>query len=426
MCFKEYIKYSSLSVLGILGLSLYILADTYFVSRGIGADGLAALNIAIPVYSLINGIGMMLGMGGATRYSILKDSNRNAANVAFSHTIIFFVCFGAIFFITGITAAGSIASMLGASGEVLAMSTTYIKVMLLFAPLFLFNDIVICFVRNDGAPQLSMAAMIAGSMFNIVFDYIFIFPLNLGIFGAVLATGFAPVISLMILSAFFIRKMNRFHFRRCRLTKKMSCNIFMSGIASLITELSSGAVILVFNTIMLRLSGNIGVAAYGIIANISLVVIAVYTGIAQGIQPLVSQNYGVGNYKNADLLFKYAIITVVILSALIYDCVYIGAEQISGIFNNEHNAELQKIAVCGLKIYFTACVFAGFNIILSIYCTSTDRAVPANIISILRGLIIIIPMAFLLSAIWKINGLWLAFPITELLVSAIGVKILLK
>ena len=419
--FREFLKYSSLNVLGMIALSCYILADTFFVSKALGADGLAALNLAIPVYSFINGSGLMIGMGGGIKYSIAKSQGAaQRADQTFTNSAVLTAVIAACFFLTGLLASGSLALLLGADGTVYEMTRTYLQVILLFAPMFMTNNLLLCFMRNDGAPQLSMAAMITGSLSNVVLDYVFMFPFGMGIFGAVLATGMAPVISILVLSPYLFRRKNQFHLRKCRISGKLALGIFSSGLPSLITEVSSGIVMIVFNTIILGIAGNIGVAAYGVIANLSLVVMSIYTGISQGIQPLLSSGYGTGNRKKTQSVLRYALVSAVLISVVVYVCVFFGADPIAAVFNSEQNATLQRIAVTGLKIYFTACVFAGFNIILSVYFTSTENALPAHIISILRGFVVIIPMAFLLSAAAELTGVWAAFPATELIVSLIG------
>ncbi|MCB6294178.1 MATE family efflux transporter [Anaerostipes caccae] len=426
-CFKVFLKYSSLNVLGMLGLSFYILADTFFVSRALGADGLTALNLAIPVYSFINGSGLMLGIGGGTKYSIVRSQkNKPKANQAFTNAVVLTGIVAGIFCLLGIFCSGPMVRMLGANESVFQMTKTYLQVILLFAPMFMANNLLLCFVRNDGNPHLAMAAMICGSLSNIILDYIFIFPLGMGLFGAAFATGLAPVISILILSPYLINKRNQFHLKKCRLSANLLLDIFSSGLPSLITEVSSGIVIIVFNMILLRIAGNIGVAAYGVIANLSLVVMAVYTGIAQGIQPVLSSNYGAGNHKNVTAILRYAVTAVIVISACVYLCIFFGAEPITGVFNSSHNKTLQDIAAAGLKIYFTASVFAGFNVVAAVYFTSTEYPRPAHIISILRGFVIIIPMAFLLSALGGITGVWAAFPTTELLVSLIGMILLFQ
>lgn len=420
-CFRDFAKYASLNVMGMIGLSCYILADTFFVSKGLGTNGLAALNLAIPIYSFIHGSGLMIGMGGGTKYSIQKSrQDHAAANRTFTNALYLAAAFAAMFVLIGLFLSGSIASLFGADGNVFAMSKTYLQVILLFAPAFLLNNVLLCFVRNDGAPQLSMAAMIGGSLSNIVLDWVFIFPCQMGIFGAVFATGLAPVISILILSPHFIRKNNQFHITACRPDGRLFRGILSSGVPSLVTEVSSGVVIIVFNAIILRLEGNAGVAAYGVIANLSLVVVAIYTGIAQGIQPIVSRSHGMQDHRTINATLRYALAAMLLFSAAIYAGVFFGAPQITGIFNSEQDATLQRIATQGLRLYFTACPFAGFNIILSMYFTSTEHPRPAHIISILRGFLVIIPMAFLLSRLWNIRGVWCAFPATELLVAGVG------
>jgi Na+-driven multidrug efflux pump len=211
-CIKDFIIYSSLNVLGMIGLSCYILADTFFVSKGLGTNGLTALNLAIPIYSFIHGSGLMIGISGGTKYSILKSqNNKKAANCTFTNAVILALGFAIAFIVIGIFFSETIVEMLGADETVFQMSKTYLQVILLFAPMFILNNILLCFVRNDGAPQFSMTAMILGSLFNIVLDYIFIFPFKMGIFGAVLATGLAPVISMFIQFPFFFKKKNCFH-----------------------------------------------------------------------------------------------------------------------------------------------------------------------------------------------------------------------
>lgn len=424
---NEFLKYTSLNILGMLGLSCYILADTFFVSKGLGTDGLTALNLAIPIYSFIHGSGLMIGMGGGTKYSILKSQEHHLdANKTFTHALFLTGCLTVVFVVIGVFCSDLIISLFINQGHVFDMSKMYLQVILLFAPAFLLNNVLLCFVRNDGAPQLSMVAMIGGSLSNIILDYIFIFSCQMGIFGAVFATGLAPIISMIILSPHFIRKKNQFHIQKCYPQFKRIFDILSSGIPSLVTEVSSGVVMIIFNTIILKLTCNVGVAAYGVIANISLVVIAIYTGIAQGIQPLMSRYYGLNQMKSIHQILKYAFIMMLIISILIYGLVFLQATNITHIFNSENNQTLQIIASQGIKLYFLACPFAGFNIIISVYFTSVEYPFPAHMISILRGFIVIIPIAFLLSWIGAMTGVWCSFPVTESLVSIIGLVYFMK
>lgn len=422
---NKFLKYASFSVLGMLGLSCYILADTYFISKGLGANGLAALNLAIPVYSFIHGSGLMLAMGGAIKYTIYQSNNKSKkADLIFTNTLFLAVIISFIFLLLGIFWSKQITTLLNASEEIFVMTNTYLKVILLFAPAFIINEVLLCYVRNDGNPNLAMKAMIGGSLSNILLDYLFIFPMNLGIFGAVLATGLAPVISMMILSWHWIKKNNRFHLIKTKINYKNFISIVILGFPTLIGEISSGIVIIVFNLIIFKLEGNVGIAAYGVIANISLVVIAIFTGISQGMQPLVSQSYGCKDLKAVKQLRNYGLITVLILSSFIYLMIFYRAESIVKIFNNENNLQLQIIAVDGLKIYFTAIFATSINIIMTTYFTAIQKPIPAHLISLLRGLILIIPLAWLLSSWWGLTGVWLTFLVTESIVVLISISLM--
>ena len=418
---KNFVKYVSLNILGQMAYSCYTLADTFFVSARLGADGLTALNLAFPVFCLLNGTGLMIGMGGGTRYSIAKSRGENEkASRIFTNAVYMVACFAVLFFLTGVFLSGLLVKVLGADRTVFSMTNTYLKVMLLFAPAFLTNNLLQCFVRNDGCPSLSMVAMMSGSLSNVILDYMFIFPLRMGIFGAILATGLAPIISIVVLSPYFIKKKNGFHFIKSMPDVRKLREIISSGVPPFVVEISSGIVMFLFNFIILRLAGNIGVAAFGIITVISLVVVAIYTGLSQGIQPILSSNYGTGDTAGIKIILRSAMVTALLLSGIMYAVIFFDASQIALIFNIERNETLQALAVTGLKLYFLACPFIGFNIVTATYFTSTERPRLAQIITLLRGLAVLVPMAFLLSAILEMTGVWCAYPLTEFIVAIVG------
>lgn len=420
-CLEEFIRYTSLNVLGMMGMSCYILADTFFIARGLGSNGLAALNLAIPIYSIIHGCGMMLGMGGATKYSIFRGQKmEKEGNRIFTNTAYLIGIFAVLFVLTGLIFSGKITALLGANTEIFEMTKTYLRMVFLFAPAFMINDFLLCFVRNDGNPGLVMVAMLTGSFSNIILDYIFIFPMKMGIFGAVLATGLAPVISVGVLSRHWITRKNNFHFKPMKLDIGLMGTTFSLGVPSLISELASGIVIIVFNFIILRIRGNLGIAAYGVVTNISLVVTAMFTGIAQAMQPIASRSYGKGDTENIKQILRYAVITLLATAAVIYSIVFLLASPITAAFNSENNRQLQMIAEEGLKLYFLAGPFVGFNIVLAMFFTATERALPAQIISLLRGLFVIIPVAFILSALFEMRGVWLSYPVSECLVMVVA------
>ncbi|HJC53997.1 MAG TPA: MATE family efflux transporter [Candidatus Gemmiger stercoravium] len=418
---QDFGRYVSLSVLGMIAVSCYILADTFFVAQGLGTTGLAALNLAIPVYNVIHGTGLLLGMGGATKFSILKSQGAHRrADSVFTHTLGMAAAAAAVFALVGALGAPQLAALLGADGETAAMTGTYLRVLLLFAPAFLCNDVLVCFVRNDGAPQLAMAATLSGSLANVVMDWFFIFPCGMGIFGAVLATGFSPVIGVIVQSPHWLGRRRGFHLRQVRPRLRTAGQVLALGVPSLLDQLSGAVVMITFNTLILGLTGNTGVAAYGVVANLSLVVLSVYTGIAQGIQPLVSRAWGQGQRAALQRLLRYALGTALVFSAALYLVFFLGAGPIAGVFNSEQDPAMQAIACQGLRLYFLAAPFAGVNIILAVYFASVEQAVPAQAVSLLRGVLVILPMAVALAAAFGMVGVWVAFPVSEALVALVA------
>lgn len=413
-------KYILLNVLGMIGLSCYILADTFYVARGIGADGLAALNLAIPIYSFIHGTGLMIGMGGATRYTLSKSP------AVFTQSACLAAFFGLFYFLIGAFFSVPLATLLGADAVTLEMTSTYLRVILCFAPMFIANNLVLCFVRNDGNPRLSMAAMLLGSLSNIILDYVFIFPFGMGMFGAALATGIAPVISLMILSAHFIRRHNSFTLRKAPLQLRALADLSSLGISSLIAEVSSGIVIIVFNGILLRLAGNLGVAAYGVLANIALVILALFTGVSQGIQPLLSHTHGAGQRKETRTVFRIGLFSAIVFALAAYLLSVFFAAPIVAVFNRDNDPQLAQMAIGGMKLYFTAFLFSGINIITATYFSAIARPKKAFLLSILRGFVIIIPAAYLLSGLFGLTGVWLTMTVTEMIVLACSIGLLLR
>ena len=414
--FPEFIRYVSLNVLGTAGLSCYILADTFFIARGLGAQGLAALNLALPVYSLINGIGLMTGIGGASWYSIQKSQKaKTGSDLVFTQSLLLLAVFSLIYLICGLFFSLPLAKLLGGEREVLSMTRVYLQLALLFAPFFLLNHLLLSFVRNDGAPHLAMAAMLGSSLSNIFLDYLFIFPLNMGIAGAVLATGLAPILGLLFLFPFFWKRKNHFHLAKPPVSLKGTGKILSCGLPSLGAEFSSGLLIVLFNSIFLHLQGNTGVAAYGVVANLFLVILAVLNGVAQGVQPLFSRYYGGKHFGSLRRLLLLSLGTAGLLALSLYLFLDAAAPWIVGCFNRQQDPLLQSLAEEGVRTAFLACPFAGINIILAMYFTATGRSFPAQALTALRGFFLPIPLAALFAYRLGALGLWLVFPVTEIL-----------
>lgn len=416
---REFSRYVALNVLGMLGISCYILADTFFVANALGADGLAALNLAIPVYNFIHGAGLMLGIGGAARFTVLRSRGEDgAARAVFTHALVLGAAVSLLGMAVGLFGAAPMAAWMGAEGKVAEMTVTYLRMILLFTPLFVCNQIVLAFARNDGAPQRAMTGMVAGSLANIVLDYLLMYPLGMGILGAVLATGIAPVISLAVLSPHFPGKDCHFRPLRCRFSAKTYRHIAVGGGYSFVTEASGGVVMMVCNALVLQLAGTVGVAAYGAVANIALVVTAIATGIAQGMQPLVSRSVGLGQRRESRRLLRWGLATVLAVNGLIYALMCLGAQPIAAAFNGDGDSVLQQLAVQGLRLYFLGCIPAGVTIVGASWLSAEGRGIASGLLSAARGFLVVLPLLVAMAYLGGVTGLWLAVPVTEVLVCA--------
>lgn len=407
-----FLRYIAQNIAGMIGLSCYILVDTWFVSLALGTNGLAALNLAITVFSVIAGTGQLLGVGGGTEFA-LRQAQGEEAGHALSTSLSIGGVLALLFAAAGLFLSGPLTRFLGADEATFALTETYVRMTLLFAPVYMLNAILQGFVRNDGSPNLAMLSMLTSSVLNIVLDYVFMFPLGMGMFGAVLATGLAACLSTPILLAHFASK-------RCTLLPLRSpyppsrCLHQLSyGLSALIGELASAVSLLTFNLLLMRLSGPVGVAAYGVIANAALVATSIFTGLGQGIQPLASQLFGLGDEKGMHTLLAYIRNTVLLLSILIFAAVFLLAQPIAAAFNHEQHALMQTMAETGLRIYFSGYLFAGINIAACAFLSAVSQPRRALTVSLLRSCVLLIPAAALLSLLLGTTGVWLAFTITE-------------
>lgn len=421
---KQFFKYVSQNIFGLLGTSCYILADTYFIAQAAGTDGVTLLNLCLPIYNLIFAFGSMIGLGAATRYAILRAQGDARAQRYFSNAI-FSVCILAVpFMLVGIFRPDGLLRLMGGDADIVALGMNYARIFLLFTPFFMCNYVVASFVRNDGDPSLAMVATLSGSLFNVVFDYIFIFPMGLGLPGAALATAISPILSIAVCSAHFIKKSNTITFVRKAPSVRLLAQSCQLGISGFVGELSSGVTTTVFNFLLLRLAGNVAVAAYGVVANFALVATAIFNGVAQGAQPLVSQCYGKNEMAGARKLLLLGCGAALGLAALLYGVVFGYTDVLTALFNSENSALMAEFAHSGMRIYFVGYFFAGCNIVAAGYLGAVNRPAEASITSLCRGMVAIVVCSLVLSALFGMNGVWAAFPVSEAITLALTVFLL--
>lgn len=406
-------KYIAANVLAMAGTSCYVLADTLFISIAEGANGITALNLILPVYGLIYALGSMIGVGSATRYSLRKSVGHEDADDYFSNSILCTLMCSMIFILIGIFFPEQMLNMLGADEQIMGVGLPYIRIVLYFTPFFMLNYTFTAFVRNDNAPRVAMLATLFSGIFNIVFDYIFMFPMKMGMTGAALATGISPIVSMGICMSHYLSKRNTIVFvKKCPSVRKLmaACNL---GVVAFVGEFSTGITTLVFNFILLGLAGNIAVAAYGVVANIALVGTALFNGVSLGLQPVASAAHGKISESAEKRLYHHALKIGLGIAVILVAVVVIFARPLIAVFNSQNSSALEAYAMTGLRLYFIGFLVAAVNIIKAGFYSAVGKALESSVIALSKGIFIISAMAFLLSQIFGITGVWLAFPAAE-------------
>ena len=416
---RQFFRYVFQNVAGMIGVSVYILADTFFISVCSGANGITVLNLALPIYGLIFAIGSMIGVGSATRYAIRKAQGKKDIDFYFTQAVLWDCILSIPFMMLGIFAPEQVLHFMGADAAIMALGKSYVRIFMTATPLFMVNYVFTAFTRNDNAPTTAMVGSIAGSLFNIVFDYIFMFPMGFGLTGAALATVFSPVITSLVCCVHCLGKNSGIRFLWKLPSPRQLFSCCGLGVSAFVGEMSSAVTTTIFNFLILGIAGNVGVAAYGVVANLSLIAMAIFNGISQGVQPLTSKSYGHGNRDEVRTLLKLGIFVSLAVEAVIIAVVWNFTDTLVGIFNSEGNESLLYLAHDGLRLYFLGYLFAGVNILLVSYFAATARVKQAFVASVLRGALAIAICAVVMAKLWGIFGVWLSFLVSEILTFAV-------
>ena len=423
--YKLYFKYFFPTMCAALSTSIYILFDTIFIGQGVGSLGLTALNIALPIYSIYFGTGLLIGIGGSTLMSIEKGREReDKAQKIFTLSFVFGLILAIIYTIVGFVFLEEIAVILGATKEVLPLVKEYMIVVVFGTIPFVMGSILASFIRADKAPKEAMFAVIFSGVLNIILDYIFVFPLKMGMKGAAIATVFSYTISFLILLTHLLSKNNTLKFKSGFYKLTNVIRIIKCGLPSLFIEVSLGFVIFIFNIQILKIIGDDGVTAYSIISNTGIIAVALFNGISQTIQPLVSINVG-ANLKDRALIFrKLGLVTALIIGVAFFILCILFPEQIVRVFVKP-SKDVLSIAINSIRIYSTAFIIMGVNMVTGAYFQSIELAKESFIIAFSRGLLFVSICVFILPIFFGINGVWISVPIGEVL-TLIVVFILVK
>lgn len=412
---KLYFKYFFPTMCAALSTSVYILFDTIFIGQGVGSKGLTALNISLPIYSIYFGTGLLIGIGGSTLMSIEKGRERlDKANKIFTLSFILGLILATIYCIIGFVFLEEIALVLGATKEIMPFVKEYMVVVVIGTIPFVMGSVMAPFIRADKAPKKAMFAVIFSGFLNVILDYIFVFPLDMGMRGAAIATVFSYTISCLILLTHLLSKNNTLRFKKDFYKLSYITRIFKCGLPSLFIEVSLGFVIFIFNIQILKIIGDDGVTAYSIISNTGIIAVALFNGISQTIQPLISINMGANLKERATRLRNLGLFTALVIGVAFFILCIIFPESIVRIFVKPTDTVL-AIAINSIRIYSIAFIIMGINMVSGSYFQSIELAKESFIIAFCRGLLFVSICVFILPLFIGINGVWLSVPIGELL-----------
>lgn len=419
-----FFKYLMPAVTGTLAIGILIFIDTVFIGRGIGAQGLAALNIALPAFTFYCCVGYLLGVGGATVASIDEGRGLNNKKRIFTTCIVIGLIISAIFVVVQNIYLDEIVRILGAKGDIFPLAKSYLRVVVYASGLYLMPHIINPFVRNDNNPNLTMIGMVACGIVNLTLDYIFIFKFGWGMAGAATATGIAQFTYTMILCIHFFKKDRRLGFEKIDMRFEDVKRILTVGMPSFINEISSGLIIFLFNLYLLKLGGELSVAAYSIIININYLVYLIYMGVGQTIQPLVSYNYGSGRKDRVNKFLTLGLIFNISYALIVIIIFLTKSDIIIELFNKD-NEKLRLLTSQNILKYFSATIFTGINVVIATYIQAQGQGKASSVIMFFRAFLLMVIGVIVLSKCFGIDGVWYTTLFSEV-VTFIGLMIWMK
>ena len=421
---QVFMRYLVPSVFATMVTSIYVLADTIIVGKGIGTIAVAALNIVLPLYNIFFGLGLLFGVGGSVLMSILRGEGDEKGSNAYFSTSLVAMCVVLALSLAFFTAfMEKIALVFGGTPETMPYIMDYMPYIVWGMGLFFFSSYLQTFIRNDGAPRLAMYAVVSGGVANIILDYIFVYNFNMGMAGAAIATVMGSGLTVVILLTHFFTKKNNLHFSLKGVRPSFIKNIILNGFASFLIEVASGVTIFVFNIQLLKYAGNTGVSVYSIISNTAIVVVCLCKGINQAAQPLISTNYGAGLYERTDKIRSLAVKVSIIICAVPVILGLVVPDFFTYIFINPDSAIL-SMSASAIRIYFVGFMMLGINMVFICYFQAILKNGYSMIICLMRGLILVVAFAYIFPLFMDVTGIWLAVPAAETITMLFGIYLI--
>lgn len=415
MSFPQLFRFALPSIVMMVFMSLYSIVDGLFVSRFVGSDALSAINIAWPLISLVNAIGIMFACGGSAIVArMMGEGQTEEADRSFSLIALANILLGCLVAGLCLLFLEPLMSFLGAEGVLRPLVADYLRILLCFSPMALFQMLFQNFFVTAGRPKLGLTLTIAGGVANMILDYVFIAQLQLGIQGAAYATatGYCiPAVGGLLF--FFLLNRRGLHFRLPTRQLRLVWDSIINGSSEMVSNLSASVTTLLFNLAMLELAGSDGVAAITAVLYCQFLMNALYFGFSLGISPVVSYHWGAGNQPFLQKTLRSCIFFLCGSSLLIFLLGLACAEPIVGLFFD--GGAVEEMAVHGFRLFSIGFLFAGINIFGSAFFTALGNGKTSAAISFARTFLFTILGILLLSYFWGMDGIWLAIPFAELL-----------
>lgn len=419
---SQFLHFSAATVASLMVFSLYSIVDGLFVAKGVGEYAMSAVNLAVPFTNVMFSIAVLFAVGTSTIIAIyLGQGSRENANSLFSQNLAVLVVIGLVITALVLIFLEPFAMLLGAKDVTLEYTKDYLRGLAPFAVCFIVSYNMEILVKTDGRPTLAIVTVITGCLTNCVLDYVAIFLLDWGAWGAAFATGLSQLLTCVIYLTHFLGKRTTFHLVRFRPDWHIYRRLLPIGVSDGVTELCNGVMIFLFNRVILRCLGDDGLVCYTIIAYVNTLIINTMLGISQGSQPLVSYHYGKGDAAGYKKLLRYGFTAVGIMTAVIFAGVMLFAPQIAGIFVDADKPWLAADTAGALRRYGLCYILLGSNILMGGFLTAVERPKAAISISVGRGLLFQAGALLLLAAAVGGTGIWFAPVISEALCAVMAV-----
>lgn len=420
------LKLSLPAFMGMFVMVLYNVVDTIFIGHYVGPLGIAGLSIVFPIQMLTMGIGQMMGMGGASLISrLIGAGNTPRAEHALGNALTFTLIVSAVLMMAGLSNPDLWLRLMGASETILPYARDYMTIILtgVFFRTFAMSQNFL--IRATGNARVPMIGMIMGASLNIVLDAIFIIPLGMGVKGAALATVIAQLFTALYFLRYYLsgKSFLRVHLQNMIIKWDILKTILAIGISSFARTAAQSLSVVFVNRTLGIFGGDLAISSYGLIQRIMMFALMPGIVIGQGMQPILGFNYGARRYDRALRVIKIAVISATIYSIIAFFALYFHPELFIRVFTTDN--ELIVMAAHAARRFFLAQYLIGFIIVGSIIFQAIGKAPQAFVTAVARPALFLLPLVFILPNYWQLDGVWLAFPITDALTSILVLVLLI-